>query len=78
MITSSNCSVKNQSVAEKVGLIKAKIEEARRVIEEKRKEANADVERRTKAEWTIGLCNLRVSVFHPLESFPRLRILSKK
>ncbi|KAI4382072.1 hypothetical protein MLD38_008079 [Melastoma candidum] len=38
----------NKSAAEKFGLMKVKVEEARRIIEEKKKEANADVERRAK------------------------------
>lgn len=49
----------NKSTAEKIELLKNKLNEARKTIELKRKEAKENIERRTKAEWAISLCNSR-------------------
>jgi len=41
-------------------MLKNKLNEARKTIELKKKEAKENIERRTKAEWAISLCNSRV------------------
>jgi len=49
-----------QRTAEKIEMLKNKLNESRKTIELKRKEAKENIERRTKAEWAISLCNSRV------------------
>lgn len=39
---------------------KAKVDEAQKMVEEKKIEIKADVERRRKAQWFTSLCNQRV------------------
>lgn len=46
--------------------MKIKLKEAQDTIELKRKEAMANVERQTKAQWAISLCNFRVYYVHNL------------
>ncbi|KAJ7943737.1 Kinase family protein [Quillaja saponaria] len=50
----------NMSVAEKIEILKGKLNEARKTIQLKRKEAKANLERHAKAEWVVCLCNRRV------------------
>ncbi|XP_030528255.1 putative U-box domain-containing protein 50 [Rhodamnia argentea] len=45
------------SPAEKTEALKRKIEEARQTIQLKRKESKENIERQSKAEWAISLCN---------------------
>lgn len=45
---------------EKLADVKVKIEEAQKVIQRKKDEAKADVERQARATWVTCLCNLRV------------------
>lgn len=49
----------NMSAAEKIEILKNKLREARKTIQLKRKEARHNLERHTKAEWAICLCNSR-------------------
>ncbi|GFY90779.1 U-box domain-containing protein kinase family protein [Actinidia rufa] len=51
--------LKNVSVADKVEILKIRIREAQNVIQLKRKEAKANVERQARAEWAICLCTSR-------------------
>lgn len=52
--------VLDQSPAEKIEALKRKIEEAHQTIQLKRKESKENIERHSKAEWAISLCNKRV------------------
>ncbi|KAL9255553.1 putative U-box domain-containing protein [Drosera capensis] len=45
---------------EKLADVKVKIEDAQKVIQLKKDEAKADVERQARATWVICLCNLRI------------------
>ncbi|GAU23317.1 hypothetical protein TSUD_237710 [Trifolium subterraneum] len=49
----------NKNNAEKIEILKNKLNEAHKTIELKRKETKENIERRTKAEWAISLCNTR-------------------
>ena len=49
-----------QSTAEKIEILKNKLNEGQKTIQLKRKEAKDNIERHTKAEWAICLCNSRV------------------
>ncbi|RDX81710.1 putative U-box domain-containing protein 50 [Mucuna pruriens] len=49
----------NVNAAEKIEMLKSKLNEAKRTIELKRKEAEDNKERHAKAEWAICLCNSR-------------------
>ncbi|KAF8404715.1 hypothetical protein HHK36_009603 [Tetracentron sinense] len=49
----------NMVHSDKMEAMRVKIEEAQKMIGERRKEAKANVERHTKAEWAILLCNRR-------------------
>lgn len=49
-----------QSAADKVELLKVKIKKAQEMIQLKRKEAQANIERHAKAEWAISLCTRQV------------------
>ncbi|KAF7829278.1 putative U-box domain-containing protein 50 [Senna tora] len=57
-ITQQNNS--NTSGAEKIQILKTKLNEAHKTIQLKRKEAKDNLERHAKAEWAICLCNTRV------------------
>ncbi|XP_030455872.1 putative U-box domain-containing protein 50 isoform X1 [Syzygium oleosum] len=50
----------SMSPAEKVEALKRKIEEAHQTIQLKRKESQENIERHSKAEWAISLCNERI------------------
>ncbi|KAL2349012.1 hypothetical protein Fmac_003012 [Flemingia macrophylla] len=47
------------SAAEKIEILKNKVNESHETIQSKRKEAKENIERQTKAEWAICLCNSR-------------------
>ncbi|KAL2550607.1 putative U-box domain-containing protein 50 [Forsythia ovata] len=49
----------SQSGAERIEVLKLKIQRAEDAIQLNRKEANVNKERRAKAEWAISLCNTR-------------------
>ncbi|XP_027192458.1 putative U-box domain-containing protein 50 isoform X2 [Cicer arietinum] len=49
----------NMNTAEKIEILKNKVNEARKTIQLKRKEVKDNIERSTKAEWAISLCNIR-------------------
>ncbi|KAG5067839.1 hypothetical protein GLYMA_01G022600v4 [Glycine max] len=49
----------NMSTAEKIEILKNKLNEGQKTIQLKRKEAKDNIERHTKAEWAICLCNSR-------------------
>jgi hypothetical protein len=49
-----------QNTTEKIEILKNRLNEAHKTIELKRKETKENIERRTKAEWAISLCNSRV------------------
>ncbi|WJX61849.1 hypothetical protein P8452_46901 [Trifolium repens] len=49
----------NKNTTEKIEILKNRLNEAHKTIELKRKETKENIERRTKAEWAISLCNSR-------------------
>ncbi|RZB92948.1 putative U-box domain-containing protein 50 isoform X1 [Glycine soja] len=49
----------DMSAADKIEILKNKLNEAQKIIQLKRKEAKDNIERHTKAEWAICLCNSR-------------------
>ncbi|XP_045809463.1 putative U-box domain-containing protein 50 isoform X1 [Trifolium pratense] len=49
----------NKNTTGKIEIMKNKLNEAHKTIELKRKETKENIERRTKAEWAISLCNSR-------------------
>ncbi|TKY69960.1 putative U-box domain-containing protein 50 [Spatholobus suberectus] len=49
----------NMSAAEKIEILKNKLNEAQKTIQLKRKEAKDNIERHAKADWAICLCNSR-------------------
>ncbi|XLS51507.1 hypothetical protein HN51_012184 [Arachis hypogaea] len=49
-----------QSATKKIEILQKKLNEAQMTIQMKRKEAKDQIERHTKAEWAICLCNSRV------------------
>lgn len=49
----------SKSAAEKIEILKNKVNEAHEIIQLKKKEAKESIERQTKAEWAICLCNCR-------------------
>ncbi|KAH7851594.1 hypothetical protein Vadar_013895 [Vaccinium darrowii] len=49
----------NMSAADKEELLKVKIKKAQEIIQLKRKEAQANIERHAKAEWAISFCTRR-------------------
>ncbi|XP_020978382.1 putative U-box domain-containing protein 50 isoform X2 [Arachis ipaensis] len=51
--------LKDKSATEKIEILQNKLNEAQMTIQMKRKEAKDQIERRTKAEWAICLCNSR-------------------
>lgn len=57
-----------QSAAEKIQILKNKLDEAHKTIELKSKEARENIERQEKAEWAICLCNSRVIFKSNLET----------
>ncbi|CAH2043333.1 unnamed protein product [Thlaspi arvense] len=48
------------NVAEKVEYVRRKVNEAKLMIEEKKREVKVNAERSHKAEWAISLCNCRI------------------
>ncbi|XP_016201066.1 putative U-box domain-containing protein 50 isoform X1 [Arachis ipaensis] len=59
VIIEQNNSSSNTSATEKIEILQNKLNEAQMTIQMKRKEAKDQIERRTKAEWAICLCNSR-------------------
>ncbi|KAK7309582.1 hypothetical protein RJT34_06429 [Clitoria ternatea] len=55
----TECNNSNMSTAEKIEILKKKLNEAHKTIQLKRKEAKDNIERHTKAEWAICLCSSR-------------------
>ncbi|KAK9164008.1 hypothetical protein Syun_004910 [Stephania yunnanensis] len=56
----------NMSASDKIECMKAMIVEARRKVEEKKKEKKANIERRSKADWMISMCNERAQELETL------------
>ncbi|MED6172308.1 hypothetical protein PIB30_048914 [Stylosanthes scabra] len=59
LINEHTNSSSNKSATEKIEILQNKLNEAQLTIQLKRKEAKDHIERRTKAEWAICLCNSR-------------------
>ncbi|CAJ2647359.1 unnamed protein product [Trifolium pratense] len=51
--------MRDKNTTGKIEIMKNKLNEAHKTIELKRKETKENIERRTKAEWAISLCNSR-------------------
>ncbi|QHO57640.1 Ribosomal RNA small subunit methyltransferase G [Arachis hypogaea] len=63
IIGSSNIQIvrgRTESATKKIEILQKKLNEAQMTIQMKRKEAKDQIERHTKAEWAICLCNSRV------------------
>ncbi|KAE9613338.1 hypothetical protein Lal_00027757 [Lupinus albus] len=58
-VIESNTSNKS-TAAEKIEILKSKLDEALKTIQLKRKEAKENIERQEKAQWSICLCNTRI------------------
>lgn len=54
--------IPTQSAAEKLEILKDKLNEAYKTIQMKRKEEKVNLERHAKAEWAIYVCNQRVII----------------
>ncbi|KAL1364031.1 hypothetical protein AAHE18_03G188700 [Arachis hypogaea] len=63
IIGSSNIQIvrgRTESATKKIEILQKKLNEAQMTIQMKRKEAKDQIERHTKAEWAICLCNSRM------------------